>query len=831
MNQPFDPYFKWMGIPPSERPVDFYRLLGVGRFEPDPEVIAHAADQRSAHIKSMIDGPHGKSAQRILTEIASARICLLTPETKADYDRQLEKMVGQSQPPARRPPPRPAAGAAASQPAQPAPASPTPRAEDAAENPWKVLAIALGAGTGLALIVVLVILLAWRGGDDEVAKQDAPPPGIDQPDVVSVGDPSEKPGDFDQTSKKEDGRKPEPKPDDLESKDDADAKPPARDGAGPDTGADSKRQSDPERDPKPKPHRDPKPKTKTSPAPKPKQETSPNAGSSSKPKKLPVPDDAALAKAEEAVQEVFTIERGLRGQKALDMAGQLFQSGVETRDDPAARFVLMRMAAELAAQAGHVQKTADYVDRIGEIYDVELLRLKLDSLEESGKTAGAGPQAQPANMLLLQQADALANEAIAADNYTVALAAIDRVAIPAARRTGDRRLTTELTNQRNDIRRMKGDFASVAEALALLKKDPDHAEANLTVGHYYCLQKENWDKGIAYLAKGSDQALAHAAKLDHAEPDDPKAQTAVGDAWWDLAEARDRRGDEKKSLKDRAVEWYRRAAPRLTGLLKAKAEGRVKETGATVGDWVLVFDGKRSFVGVPNFAYDGTVPITMEAHVIPASCRGYSTILSNYTRDTPSSSQRGGLRIGMYYERFDFHVYTREPDSSYAYPQSARDAEYSQPGKRYHVAGVYASRKMSLYVDGRLEATADAPGLFKPSIFPFLVGADPSQSSSTSPPTQEYFFDGAIEAVRISNVARYTQPTFTPPKNLALDRSTQLLLEFNQGEGETVPNAAATKHKAQIVGAQWMERSKWKKYLEDRLRGTRASRFGRRGFD
>lgn len=42
----FDPYHKWLGIAPSERPSTHYRLLGVALFESDVDVIQNGADQR-----------------------------------------------------------------------------------------------------------------------------------------------------------------------------------------------------------------------------------------------------------------------------------------------------------------------------------------------------------------------------------------------------------------------------------------------------------------------------------------------------------------------------------------------------------------------------------------------------------------------------------------------------------------------------------------------------------------------------------------------------------------------------------------------------------------
>ena len=53
----FDPYHKWLGIPPSEQPANHYRLLGVCDFEDDADVIDSAADRQMAHVRSFQSGP------------------------------------------------------------------------------------------------------------------------------------------------------------------------------------------------------------------------------------------------------------------------------------------------------------------------------------------------------------------------------------------------------------------------------------------------------------------------------------------------------------------------------------------------------------------------------------------------------------------------------------------------------------------------------------------------------------------------------------------------------------------------------------------------------
>lgn len=87
----FDPYRKWLGIPPRDQPPNHYRLLSLGLFEDDPDTISNAADRQMAHLRTFQTGPHSALSQRLLNECAAARLCLLKPEEKAKYDELLRK--------------------------------------------------------------------------------------------------------------------------------------------------------------------------------------------------------------------------------------------------------------------------------------------------------------------------------------------------------------------------------------------------------------------------------------------------------------------------------------------------------------------------------------------------------------------------------------------------------------------------------------------------------------------------------------------------------------------------------------------------------------------
>ncbi|NIP85676.1 MAG: hypothetical protein GTO03_08985, partial [Planctomycetales bacterium] len=100
MSDDFDPYFKWLGIPPDQQPPDLYRLLGVPLFTEDPDVISHAVDRQMAHLRTFQSGPNAVHSQKLLNEISAARGCLLNAQRKAEYDRQLRQEIEVQQQPA-----------------------------------------------------------------------------------------------------------------------------------------------------------------------------------------------------------------------------------------------------------------------------------------------------------------------------------------------------------------------------------------------------------------------------------------------------------------------------------------------------------------------------------------------------------------------------------------------------------------------------------------------------------------------------------------------------------------------------------------------------------
>lgn len=125
----FDPYHKWLGIPPDRRPPTYYDLLGLSPDERDPEVIAAAAIRQSAFVRTFQTGPRVAEASRLLGELAQARLVLCDPAKRANYDAALASVSASPKPEV--PKPRPASAPSSVPRSQ---SQPRPKAEIEAET-------------------------------------------------------------------------------------------------------------------------------------------------------------------------------------------------------------------------------------------------------------------------------------------------------------------------------------------------------------------------------------------------------------------------------------------------------------------------------------------------------------------------------------------------------------------------------------------------------------------------------------------------------------------------------------------------------------------------
>jgi hypothetical protein len=86
MQDRFDPYQQWLGIPAAEQPPHHYRLLGLPLFTEDRVAISRAVQARIAQVRLADAGRQPELVERLVAELTLARQTLLDPPRKLTYD-------------------------------------------------------------------------------------------------------------------------------------------------------------------------------------------------------------------------------------------------------------------------------------------------------------------------------------------------------------------------------------------------------------------------------------------------------------------------------------------------------------------------------------------------------------------------------------------------------------------------------------------------------------------------------------------------------------------------------------------------------------------------
>jgi 3',5'-cyclic AMP phosphodiesterase CpdA len=126
-----------------------------------------------------------------------------------------------------------------------------------------------------------------------------------------------------------------------------------------------------------------------------------------------------------------------------------------------------------------------------------------------------------------------------------------------------------------------------------------------------------------------------------------------------------------------------------------------------------------------------------------------------------------GIFVGGGVPYFTIHL-----DGRYIEPKA--DDVIMKPGRWYHLAGVYDGQEVRTYLDGKQIASERASGKRTRNGLPLMVGADVNSEGTGSS-----HFVGAMDAVRVSSIARYSGSSFTPGRRFERDPQTVLLLNMD----------------------------------------------------
>lgn len=544
----FDPYHKWLGIPPEEQPPDLYRLLSIKPLESDPDVIESAADRQMAHLRTYQAGQHGQLSQQLLNEVSAARVTLLNTEKKAEYDACLrEQLEAEAAADEALPVAEPLSTLESSMPeilTEAAPAVSVARPAKS-KKPLSGRTIVWAVAGGVAALGVLVLILSSGGerSSDLNTAQNPSPSHHPAPEAPRSRPPQPPPS------------APPVHPPVTPSQDEPVAKPPPVEQT-PEKPEPVELVATPERKPPVTPEPEPEPKPEPEPVGKPA-----------------VPSGESRKAVAGQLEEVYEISKLKKPSEKVELAKKLIELGQKS-NDPAEQFVLLRTAMELSSAGGDAKLMLEAVDQIAERFAIEPLKVKAKVL--SGFAAKATNSARIGSFI--ESTDAVIDQAMADEQFDMAADLADR-AYRLGQRSSGRKWRKQTHTRRVEVRKLQQSWQKSQAMLAKLKEQPDDPEANLAVGLWYCFERGEWQQGLPHLAKSSDAQLKALAKEElESPPAKSTAQLKLADAWWKLAQSH--KGDDRTALMLRAGTWYTESLPNVTStLMRTKVERRLAELG------------------------------------------------------------------------------------------------------------------------------------------------------------------------------------------------------------------------------------------------------------
>lgn len=287
--------------------------------------------------------------------------------------------------------------------------------------------------------------------------------------------------------------------------------------------------------------------------------------------KPPVPGEAAQRAAEKQIKEVMgpEIAKARTPADRAKLAAQMLETARGT-SDPAGKYVMLKRAADLAAQGNDVDTAQAAANEAASTFDTGAFELLVEPFQVFAQST---PSADNASRLCDAAMSAF-TDAMAANRYEAARQ-LGKSAVTFARQSSNKEMSEKAGAMLSTVSACESEYNRIVPSLATLKRQPADPAANAAVGRFECFVKGNWSTGLPMLAKGNNAALQHAAAEELKSPSDARTQAVVADAWWAVADTQP--AAVQTAIRTHAAGLYSQASDGLTGLDKLKAEQRIAQ--------------------------------------------------------------------------------------------------------------------------------------------------------------------------------------------------------------------------------------------------------------
>ena len=304
--------------------------------------------------------------------------------------------------------------------------------------------------------------------------------------------------------------------------------------------------------------------------------------------RLAVPSQAdqeqALATIKSLFEEQYRVAK--TKEQKLNLASEMIKVSEDTNEDIAGKYVLLRVARDIAIAQLEIDLTEASIARIESSFSVDGTELRIEAWQALlSNTATTGAKQKTISKKIVSQILQHAEQLFYDTDYEAALATI---------KFADAKFPAFLNEQeRESFNRLKKAAETRQELLAsksaaelVLDTDPLDPDANEKLGRYYCFYQGDWQAGLLYLSRCGDESLRRLAADEMAALDlaNPTTQAlGLGNRWWEYS---DTLGDDEsteaiaKQIKLHASTWYKQTQTTVTGLTKKLIEKRLAEANS-----------------------------------------------------------------------------------------------------------------------------------------------------------------------------------------------------------------------------------------------------------
>lgn len=337
------------------------------------------------------------------------------------------------------------------------------------------------------------------------------------------------------------------------------------------------------------------------------------------PKRVAVPDEAVLNTSKKVVAEAYKREytAAKTAPQKQAFARKLLADAEQTKDDPAARYAMLQVARNVAADIGDIELAMQVVQKISDQYEVDGDAARLEVLKELSSMIKTDGDALAFGRFARQVLATM----VKSEQFATAKK-LAELARSVSGKSRDADLAKEWTRRSAEVTWQADLFNAAEQAQTTLATAPTTAPANAIVGKYQCFVRGDWETGLAMLAIGDDKALQPPAELELQRANATKLSLA-----WDEA-AKTLTNELQIGALRRAEKWYRVARRSAQGLEQRRIDQRLEEmlpqtSLCRVGEWLELLD----FVDPQRHAFNS--PVSREGSSIVIQDhrdQGYFTI-------------------------------------------------------------------------------------------------------------------------------------------------------------------------------------------------------------